>query len=78
MSKTSGNVKNQLVPPWVTFQSLKNLKRRVEKMMVRLHELRDLHSRGQINLATSIYKNATLPLRISKMPLLGPKFGPFT
>ena len=40
--KPMENVKNLLVPPWVTFQSLKNLKWRVEKMMVRLHELRDL------------------------------------
>ena len=35
-------------------------------------------SRGQITLATSSYKNVTLPLKITKLPLLGLKFDPFT
>jgi len=34
-------------------------------------------SRGQINSATTIYKIATTGCRITKMPLLGLKFGSF-
>jgi len=40
---------------------------------MRLPILNDLKSRGQINYATSIYKNVIMPLRITKMPLLGLK-----
>jgi len=70
------NVKNQLVPPWVICQRLKNLKWRMGKMMMQLHEGEDPKKRGQIKYATHIYKIATLPLRITKIPLLGLKYWP--
>jgi len=52
-------------------------------MEVGEHAMQLLHAKrcnscGPINSATSIYKNVTLPLRITKMPLPGLKFGPFT
>jgi len=40
---------------------------------MRLAHAKRPNSRGQINSATSIYKNVILPLRITKMPLLGLK-----
>jgi len=43
-----------------------------EDHMRLLHAKRP-NSRGQINFATTIYKNVILPLRITKMPLLGLK-----
>jgi len=43
----------------------------MEKRRVRLHEGEDLIFVVTSSLATSIYKNVILPLRITKMPLLG-------
>ena len=45
-------------------------------MMVRLHEGEDPKKRGHIKSATRIYKIVTLPLRITKMSLLGLKCWP--
>jgi len=51
---------------------------RMGKMMVRLHEGEDPKKRGHIQSTTHIYKIAIMGYRITKMPLLGLKCGPFT
>ena len=57
--------KNKLVPPWVTFQSLKTYEnggwRRVEKKKCRWCMLRDLN----------LVVQSTLPPLFTKLPLLG-------
>jgi len=55
---------------------LENVKMEVEEEDMRLPMLNDLKSRGQINSATIIYKNATTRCRITKMPVLGLKYWP--
>ena len=64
-----------------THQTLRERKWRLEKSEEEgvwlLHGSRP-KSFGQINFATTIYKMASLPLRITKMPLLGLKFDSFT
>jgi len=71
------NVKNEKYlhghPP-----KLENVKMEVGEEVMRLLDAKRPNSRGQINLATSIYKNVILPLRITKMSLLGLKCCPFT
>jgi len=55
---------------------LENVKMEVGEEEMRLPMLNDLKSRGQINSATTIYKNVIIECRITKMTLLGLKCWP--
>jgi len=55
---------------------LENVKMEVGEEAMRLVHAKRPNSRGQINFATSIYKNVIMPLRIKKIPLLGLKCWP--
>ena len=52
---------------------LERVKIEVGEEAMRLLQAKRPKSHGPINSATSIYKNATLPLIITKIPLLGLK-----